>query len=173
MRTCLSSLFRTVNTLKTNHNFLIKSISSTYYLLSLRKIVLFMSQLSAQVSLPLPQVICLMVTATESFSHQPPPTPLAQHAPLSCCCLSSITPTLSHLLMLATSCPPLLLPLVHCGYPISITVAASCLQLLSLTLLLSTAATTRVLTHPLPSNPHLELCHCHLSSNNVALSLCC
>ncbi len=33
MRSCLSSLSRTENTLKTNHNFLIESISPTYYLL--------------------------------------------------------------------------------------------------------------------------------------------
>ena len=34
MRTCLSSLFRTENTLKTNHNFLIESISSLHTTLS-------------------------------------------------------------------------------------------------------------------------------------------
>ena len=101
------------------------------------------------------------------------PSPLAHHDPHRCQCLSSTTLTLSHMPMLATSCPLLLLPLAHCRYPISSAGAASCPQLSSLTQLLSTPATTHVLTHPPPSNLSLELHHCHLSSADVALSLRC
>ena len=135
--------------------------------------------LSRQRPSPLLSAAIVLVSAAAIIATLPMPrhhlSPIAHHDPLRCQCLLSATLTLSHLLMLATSCPPLLLPLAHCRYPILSAIAASCPQLSSLTQLLSTAATTHVLTHPppAPANLPLELRHCHLSSADVALSLRC